>query len=163
MFTSPTKCGWKKGLPKKSLRSEKITTFLLIASLAISFFALFSPQAAATATEITSISPKEGSVGTEVRVNGTIETTNGTYRILFDGEEVKNGTIIGNNVSDTFMVPHRPAGVYNVTLKDLNATSEFHALFTVETAYYVQAVEPAPPNQLQEGNSTQIWVNITGG
>lgn len=163
MLTSPTGHGWKKSLPKKSLTIEKTATFLLTALLLISFFVLFSPQVTATATAITSISPEKGHVGTEVQVNGTIQTANGTYQILFDGEEVKNGTIVGNNVSDTFIVPHRPAGDYKVTLKDLNATSESDILFTVKTAYYVQAVKPAPPNQLQEGNSTQIWVNVTGG
>jgi hypothetical protein len=153
----------EKTLLKKSSIGDKTKTFLLIVLLTISFFSLFLPHAAAAATEIKSISPEEGPVGTEVRVNGTIETTNGTYQILFDGEKVGNGTIIGNNVTETFVVPHRPTGAYNITLEDLNTTTKTSKLFTIETAYYVRAVEPYAPNQLQEGNSTKIWINITGG
>lgn len=157
-------------MTKKYLRRIKIVTLLLTVLLAISFFALFLPHAAAAQTKIISISPEKGRVRAEVSVNGTIETTNGTYRILFNEEKVKKGTIVGNNVNITFIVPHRPAGNYSITLQDINATSGevlssyvFERPFTIETAFYVEAIAPSPPGQLQEGDPVPIWVNITGG
>ncbi|MFQ5999799.1 MAG: hypothetical protein ACE5J6_03375 [Candidatus Bathyarchaeia archaeon] len=123
------------------------------------------PEATATPTPptITSITPDTGHVGGVVQVVGEIDTQNGSYTIFFDEKEVKNGTAVDLVVNDTFVVPHRPMGNYTVKLYDVAANASDTAMFTVETAYYIQAVVPSPPKQLQEGNITKIWVNVTGG
>jgi hypothetical protein len=147
------------------LKRSKITANIMAILLVITLIATLSPKAMATPTSITSIYPESGHVGAVVGVIGGIDTVNGSYTIFFDGEETKNGTAVGTAVNDTFIVPHRPLGNYNVTLQDTttNSSDTFPTLFAVETAYYIKVVTPQPPQQLQEGESTQIYVNVTGG
>ena len=145
-------------------KKDKITaTFIALLLMATFVTSLLLPQATATPT-ITTITPNSGPVGTTVSVVGEIDTANGSYVIYFDDEEVKNGTAVERAVDDTFVVPHRPEGNYNVTLHDSaeNTTSALVS-FVVETAYYIKAIAPTSPEQLQEGESTEIWVNVTGG
>jgi len=149
-----------RNLSKKDKIATTFIAFLLITPL----FALFLPQTTATPTTITKITPTSGPVGTTIRIIGEIDTPNGTYTIYFDGEEVKNGTAIEKAVNDKFVVPHRPEGSYNVTLYD-SSTKTFSTpvSFAVQAAYYIKAVVPPSPGQLQEGDSLKIWVNVTGG
>jgi hypothetical protein len=146
-----------------SLASVFIAT-LLITTLNISFL----PKAAALADmsiPTVIINPQKGNVGDVVRVTGEINTTDGPYLIFFDGEKVKNGTATGTVVNDTFIVPPRLMGNYTVTLHDLTIKSNYTSSepFTVQTAYFVKAVVPSPPKQIQEGESTKILVNVAGG
>jgi len=143
----------------KSKITATFATLLLIATIIASLL----PQATATPTAITAITPNSGPVGTIVRVNGEIDTTNGSYTIFFDEEEVKNGIAVNGAVNDTFVVPRRPRGSYTVKLHDVTGNTDDTATFTIETAYYIEAVVPTHPEQLQEGELTQIWVNVTGG
>ena len=136
-----------------------LTTLLLLTTITASFL----PQAIANPTTITTITPDEGPVETIVRLVGEIDTTNGLYTIFFDEEEVKKGTAVDVAVNDTFIVPHRPRGNYAVKLHDVTGNTNDTATFTIETAYYIEAVVPTQPEQLQEGELTQIWVNVTGG
>lgn len=144
-------------------KKDKITTTFIALLLMITFLAPLLPQTTATPT-ITTITPTSGPVGTTVKIEGIIDTTNGTYTIYFDGEEVKNGTALEKAVDDTFVAPHRPEGSYNITLYD-SSTKTFSApvSFAVKTAYHIKAVVPTSPEQLQEGDSLTIWVNVTGG
>ena len=147
---------------KREMTFIFITTLLIIALIASSL-----PEATATPTPITieSIEPSSGYVGDVVRVIGEIDTVNGSYIIFFDEETVKDGTATDTAVNDTFIVPPRPMDDYTVTLHDTTTKSNYTSsvLFTVQTAYLIKAVVPSPPEQLQEGDSTKILVNVTGG
>jgi len=148
-----------RNLSKKS----KITATFIALLLMTAFIASLLPQATATPTTITTITPNSGPVGTTVRVVGEIDTANGLYVIYFDEEEVKNGTAVEGAVDDTLVIPHRPRGNYTVRLHDVTGNTNGTATFTIETAYYIEAVVPTQPEQLQEGEPTEIWVNVTGG
>jgi hypothetical protein len=133
------------------------TTLLLITTL----IAPLLPQAAATPTTITTITPNSGPVGTTVRVVGEIDTLNGSYQIRWDEESVKNETCASGTktVNDTFVVPLSAEGDHDVTLYDITNTTESSPVtFTVTTSYYVSA-EPA---RIQEGLNTNITVGING-
>jgi len=149
-----------RNLSKKGKTTATFIALLLMTTFIVS---LLLPLATATPT-ITYIAPDSGSVGTTVRVVGEIDTPNGSYVIYFDEEKVKNGTAVERAVNDTFVVPHHPKGNYSVTLHDSAAnTTSALVSFEVETAYYIRAIVPTSPGQLQEGEPTEIWVNVTGG
>jgi len=145
------------------LDKGKITAAFATLLLTTTIIASLLPQATATPTTIATVSPNSGPVGTIVRVTGEIDTTNGSYTIFFDEEEVKNGTAVDGAVNDTFVVPHRPRGNYIVKLHDVTGNTNDTATFTIETAYYIEAVVPTKPEQLQEGELTEIWIKVTGG
>ncbi len=69
-------------------------------------------------SQIVAINPESGAVGSQVNVQGTIGTSNGSYSILFGSDYVINGTADGYSVNRNFTVPNFPAGNYNITLKD---------------------------------------------
>jgi hypothetical protein len=120
---------------------------------------------AASPIAIVSISPSSGYVGTSVQVNGTIDTVNGTYRILFDEKPVVNGTASPQKtVGATFSVPSCYKDNFTVKLYDVNATTtSAPKYFIVNTKYYINAIMPPHQTQLMEGQSATIRVNITGG
>jgi len=120
-------------LNRNLIKKGKIAVTLIALLLMATFIASLLPQAIATLTPtIATITPNSGPVGTTVRVNGTIETTNGSYQILWDGESVKNGTTVGIAVNDTFIVPVSTEGDHNVTLYDVaNKTESLPQTFTV--------------------------------
>jgi len=139
------------------LDKGKITAVFATLLLITTIIASLLPQATATPTTITTITPNSGPVGTTVRVTGEIDTVNGSYQILWDGESVKNGTAVEKAVNDTFVVPLSAEDDHNVTLYDMDAQTESPPeLFTVTTSYSVSA-EPA---RIQEGLNTNITVDI---
>jgi hypothetical protein len=142
---------------------EKIITAFLIVLLVTTLTASVIPWATAAPTSITSITPKSGHVGDTIRVVGEIDTTNGTYTIFFDEEILQNGTALDKIVNATFLVPHRPKGNYVIRLYDESTEISDAKTFSVKTAYNIKAITPPPPKQLQQGQSTEIWVNVTGG
>jgi len=143
-------------------RKEKIKAAFMVMLFVTTFMVSLLPEVAVAEVAI-SIEPKLGYVGDTIHVNGTIETLNGNYTIFFDEELVKSGTAVEMAVNDTFVVPHRPLGNYTVMLHDVEANKNVTATFTLKTKCYIEAVVPPPPKQLQEGTSTEIWVNVTGG
>lgn len=149
-----------------TLLKKRAVTAFIIALLSLSFFVTcFTPKVKASPTTIVSISPSSGYVGDLVRLNGNIDTANGTYRIFFDDELVSNGTASSNKAVDTtFLVPHRYKGNYTVKLYDVkaNATSA-PKNFIINTKYYINAIIPPQQTQLMESQSTTIRVNVTGG
>jgi hypothetical protein len=152
-----------KQVHKNLSKKEKITAAFIAILLATTFMASLLPEVTATTVAI-SINPKSGHIGDSIHVNGTIITPNGNYTIFFNGTPVKNGTATNNEVNDIFTVPpNHPADNYNVTLQDLVSKINANATFTLEPKYYIKAVVPPTPKQLQESNSTTIWVNVTGG
>jgi len=150
--------------PIKGSITSVFITILLATTLIISSL----PKTTAHTSEPTatvSIAPESGYVGDVIRVVGEINTTDGLYLVFFDREEVKNGTATGKAVNDTFVVPPKPMGNYTVTLHDVTTKSNYTSPepFTLQTAYFIKAVVPSPPEQLQQGESTKIFVNVTGG
>jgi hypothetical protein len=149
------------------MKRNKAISMLLLVS--ISLAVLFTiPTHAITITEI---DPVSGSVGTEVRLIGTIDTQGGAYTILFDVDDdgsaettVKTGNAPTNSymVNTTFVVPScvgTDAGRdHKVTLQDDSYGSTHNATFTVETSTEMTATEYA-----QEGDETAINMSATGG
>ena len=165
MFTSLTRRGYvSKSLGKEGKRVNerlskrgKVAATFVAMLLVITFTASLLPEATATPSpvEIVSINPPSGPVGETVRVNGTIDTVNGSYQILFDGKEVMNGNATGTTVNTTFIVPLSAKGNHSVTLVDV-AGGNHSVNFNVITSYYVK-VEPA---RIQEGLNTTITVGV---
>jgi hypothetical protein len=147
-----------------SIKTKKLVAIFLVTLFLTALVSPFLHQTYAAPTELT-ISPTEGLVGTYVNVDGTIDTTNGTYRIFFDSTQVNNGTADNaGRVASFFKVPHTTNGTHTITLHDVTASTNDTKNFTVETAYYIQAINlPQSPSQLQEGAEIEIQANITGG
>ena len=151
-----------KNLPKKAKITVAFITILLLTTLISSLL----PNATATPVEIVSVTPESGQVGNIVRVIGQIDTANGSYAIFFDDERVKNGTAVETMVNDTFNVPSRPIGNYDITLHDTTTTNNATAEFTViEINVYCQARNKYDQEPLANV-SVDVYVNmtrITGG
>ena len=85
-------------------------------------------------TNITAVNPKSGIVGSQVSVQGTIGTANGSYLIYFGDKLVVNNTSAGYYVNASFTVPNLLVGKYNITLQDatsrLSATQSFSLITT---------------------------------
>lgn len=146
-----------KNLPKKAKITVAFITFLLLTTLISSLL----PNATATPVEIVSVTPESGQVGDAVRVIGQIDTANGPYAIFFDEERVKNGTAVETLVNDTFNVPTRPTGSYDLTLHDITTTSNATAEFTViEIIAYCQARNKYDKKPLANV-SVDVYVNTT--
>jgi hypothetical protein len=114
-------------------------------------------------TEIVLVSPQEeGVVGQSVNVQGTIQTSNGAYEIWFGNKLVASSTSEGYYVNVNFTIPQLSGGAYTIILRDkgrnVNATSPFSVLIS----YNIQALEPSPPAQLQEGRNVVLNVTFTG-
>lgn len=141
----------------------------MVILLAITFtFTTLLPHVRATnGVEITSITPTthNGKVGDTVQIIGTINKTDGEYRIWFGSYNVTptEPRATGNLVSATFQIPHVPNENYTITLQDIDKNINATALFYVGTAYYIKAVTPSSPQQLQENDTVNILVNVTGG
>jgi hypothetical protein len=150
-------------LPK---RGKAAATLAML--LTISFIATFLPKATATPTLAISIHPISGTVGTEVEVNGTIDTLNGGYTIRWNGTlNVTTGYATGYNITTSFVIPQTigaPSGRdVLIELVDDTVDNAVNTTFTLYTKYNIEAVVPSPPSQLQEGRITDILVNVTGG
>ena len=141
----------------------------MIILLAVTFtFTIFLPHVRATnGVEITSFTPTthSGKVGDTVQIIGTINITNGEYRIWFNTYNVTptEPRATGNQVNATFQIPHVPNGNYTITLQDVDKNVNATTWFYVEPAYYIKAITPSPPQQLQENSTVNVLVNVTGG
>ncbi len=150
---------------KKSLEMTKATVFIL---LAFAFFLSSLETPEVTAAVSVTITPTSGKVGSTIEINATIETQDGFYIVRWDGTlNVTTGYAVEHSVLTSFTVP-QTAGTSEgrdvpVELID-NATNTIgEATFKLYTGYHINAVTPSPPLQLQEGATTNIWANITGG
>jgi hypothetical protein len=136
--------------------------------LAITFtFTTFPHVRATDGVEITSITPssRQGKVGDTVSIVGTINTTDGGFWVWFGSYNVTptDAKATEHYVSATFQIPHVPNGNYTITLLDVDKNINATALFLVEPAYYIKAIVPPSPQQLQENSTVNILVNVTGG
>ena len=105
-------------------------------------------------------SSASGPVGTNVNIQGTIYTSNGTYQIILGKNVVASGTSEGYYVNANFTVPEVPSGSYALILSDVAINVNSSSIsFSVTTAYSVAPV----PSTVQEGNSLTLNVNVTGG
>jgi len=109
------------------------------------------------------LSPQDtGIVGQQVSLQGTIDTQNGAYEVWFGSNLVVSKNAEGYNVNANFTIPQIAGGDYTITLRDvsenINATSPFNVLI----AYYLEALAPSAPTQLQEGDSIVLNVTLTG-
>ncbi|MEM3695275.1 MAG: hypothetical protein QXJ11_04885 [Candidatus Bathyarchaeia archaeon] len=146
----------------KTTAPNKIKSILFLLLLLSSIMFTFSLLPSAKAeTKIVSINPTSGYVGTNVTLTANVSTT-GTYRILFDENEILSGEATENNVTVSFIIPHAPQGAHNITLIDAMGENDTGS-FTILTFQSFKPQVPEPPAQLQEGASLIITVNITGG
>jgi len=153
------------------LKKTTVVTTFIIMLLAVTFtFTTLLPYVRATnGVEITSVTPTtyRGKVGDTVRIIGTINTTNGEYQIWFGSYNVTPAEprAVGNQVNASFQISHVPNGNYNITLQDVDKNINATALqvFLVEPAYYIKAIKPSSPQQLQENGTVNVLVNVTGG
>ena len=151
-----------KDLTKSSARKMKTVLFLLI--VIISTLTFLSVSDVRAETEIISITPSQGNVGTTVQLKANITTPDGSFQIRFDGETITSGNATGNSVDVSFKIPSAPAGNHNITIFDVeNNTESAPKTFTILPSYSLKAYTPEPPMQLQEGDSVNISLNITGG
>ncbi len=157
-------------VPRNAFRKGLVTPVLIALIFAIMLITPLVPRViAAPTTTIAVIDPSSGSVGTEVRVNGTIDTANGTYILRWDERlDVTIGNATEYDVYISFIVPHtvgEPDSGREVLIEliDNKTGSIANASFRLYTQYHVKAVVPQSPFQLQEGQETDIWVNVTGG
>lgn len=146
----------------KTAAPNKIKSTLLFTLLLSSIIFTFSllPKAKAE-TKIVSINPTSGYVGTNVTLTANVSNL-GTYRILFDGNEILSEEATENNITISFIVPRAPRGVHNITLIDARGEKDTKT-FTIVTFQSFKPQVPEPPAQLQEGANLTITVNITGG
>jgi hypothetical protein len=109
------------------------------------------------------VSPQEeGVVGQKVNIQGTIDTTNSAYEIWFGKKLVVNTTSEGYYVNANFTIPKVSGGDYTITLRDVSENVNATYPFNVLVAYYIEALEPSPPAQLQEGSNVVLNVTFTG-
>jgi hypothetical protein len=128
-----------------------------------SAFMIFLPSGRAVSVAVTSITPSSGIVGTPVRIIGTINTTDGSYKIWFSSQMVTGANTSGNSVDATFSVPAFPEGNQTVTLQDVAKNLNATTLFYVEPAFYINTIlMPSSPKQLQENSTVTIQANMTG-
>ena len=140
--------------------SQSICVFFIIVVVAASFS--FLPRVSAEMNVI-SIVPTHGAVGESVVLTSNLTTSNGTYQVRFEDSVVASGNASGNAVSTSFVVPETTAGNHTVKVVDLTTGDNASTLFNVTTSYFLNVVVPESPRQLQEGDSANIWVNVTGG
>jgi hypothetical protein len=154
-----------KDMNKKLLKTTKAAVFILLACTLI----LGSLQTLKVTADVTiTIKPTKGQVGTTIEINATIETENGFYIVRWNGtSNVTTGYAIGNTVQTSFVAPQTAGapGGRNITVELIDNTTQNvgTATFELFTGYHIKAVTPPPPLQMQEGATTNIWVNITGG
>jgi hypothetical protein len=143
---------------------EKAAAVTLLMLLSVSF--LFMPLSVVTGqlgVNILQVSPEEeGIVGQTVNLQGTIDTSNGRYQIWFDDTLVLSNSSDGYYVNANFTIPQLPQGDYSITLRDILTNANTTYDFTLKLAYFIQAVVPASPELLQEGNDVVLNVTIAG-
>lgn len=142
-----------------------IVAVVMISLTIIFVFSFLLPCVKAPIVEISSISPDShrGEVGEEIRIVGTLNTTDGSYRVLFGSMIVNVSSAIGNDVDATFRAPSLPKGNYTITLQDDETKENDTTWFVIETAYFITPVLPVKPEQLQQNDSVRLNLEVTGG
>jgi hypothetical protein len=109
----------------------------LIVSVLLSFVFLYvacsSVFAQQVGTNLETVNPGSGAVGSQVNVQGTIDTPNGSYLVYFWDQLVVNNTSKEYSVDSNFTVPNLTAGNYNITLQDATSNHSATKSFTITT------------------------------
>ncbi len=148
----------------------KNVAVLLVLVVSLSSMSSLNTPAVKASPASLSITPAEGVVGDPLIAAGVIDTLNGGFTIRWNHAINFTGTAVNDNATKAFVVPPtvgapRPLG-RNVTVELIDEALGLVVdarNFTLFTKYDIQVEKPLPPNQLREGNSTSIKVNITGG
>ncbi len=137
--------------------------FLIALSVTFALMPLYVVSAQGGPAITTIVPPSQtGKVGDPVRILGNIGTANGAYQIWFGNKLVVSNTSTGVNIDANFPVPELPGGAYAIILRDVSSNINATQPFNVETGYYVKALVPSAPAQLQEGSNVTLNVTITG-
>ncbi len=147
------------------MKKKALVTALIVLLTLMVFSQIISLNVNAIDVKITSISPstRTGKVGDNVTIVGTLNTTNGAYHVWFGSRLIVNGTASENNVNCSFTVPTLPNGNYTITLQDITANANATSWFLIQTAYHIKVTEITDFEQLQEGETVNISISITGG
>jgi hypothetical protein len=147
---------------KKALK-KKIAVYLVVAVL-LSIFELVPIPSAMAATPLISINPTSGVVGGTVTASGQINTTDGAFTIRWNQAFNFTGVAVGNNFTRSLSVPSTAGGnivveLIDETLDTIVATTDF----TLIAKFGIHVDTLPSPRQLQEGNKTNVKINVTGG
>ena len=149
-------------MAKPLFKKIEFSTIILLV-LTFTVMTSFFPKAKAE-TEIISIAPSSGNVGTSVQLIANISTENGEYTVKFDELDVASGNAVEYEVNATFNVPDSLSGNHTILVTDVTAGENGTRTFEVLTSYSLEVLPKVePPAQLQEGDGIQILLNITGG
>lgn len=132
---------------------------LCIALLALTYLTILPVPNAHAEVSIIDLSQAEGFVGDLVELTGQINTTNGVYEVLFDGELLGNGSAALTVLQHELQIPNTTRGEHVIALRDVEKNATSDAIFTVKTRYIVTPVKP----RLQEGDNATVAAMVTGG
>jgi len=145
------------------LKKKAVTVTLLILMSVAFLFMPLSLVLGQLGVNIYLVTPQEkGVIGQNVNIQGTIDTTNGEYQIWFGNKLVASNTSEGYYVNANFTIPELPGGDYTITLRDFSKNVNATQPFSISMAYYIEALVPSPPKQLQEGSDVVLNVKLTG-
>ena len=144
--------------------TNKAFAATLLVLLGVSFlFMSFPPAFGQLGINIYTVTPTQAIAGEEINVQGTIDTSNGEYRLYLGNALVASTTSEGFYVNANFTVPELPGGDYTLILRDVARRINATSTFTIQTGYFIKAIKPSSPSQLQEGNEVALNVTVTGG
>ena len=150
-----------------ALRRNRVISFIMFILIVAIVFSSVLVRVQAVNVAITNITPvlKTGKVGDSVNIIGTINTTNGAYRIMFEKQVVVSQNASGSAVNASFTVPQIAQGNHTLILQDVTKNVNATSSFIVSPAYYLKVDKGAlVENRLfQEESSVTFWANITGG
>jgi uncharacterized membrane protein (DUF106 family) len=115
---------------KKKALALIILVLLSSVFLYMAFSSVFAQQ---VGTNVVTVNPGSGAIGSEVNVQGTIDTPNGSYLVYFGDQLVINSTSDGYSVSTNFTVPNLTTGNYNITLQDATSNHSATKSFAITT------------------------------
>jgi hypothetical protein len=151
-------------MQEKSCLKKKAVTVTLLILMSVAF--LFMPLSLVLGqlgVNIYLVNPEEeGVIGQNVNLQGTIDTTDGKYEIWFDKKLVASNSSEGYYVNANFTVPELAGGDYTITLRDVSENVNATYPFSILMAYYIEALVPSSPKQLQEGSDVVLNVKLTG-
>jgi hypothetical protein len=137
---------------------------LLVALVGVSLILIALPPAGGQlGLNILQVQPTEAAARQTVNVQGTINTSNGPYRLFLGNTLVTMGNAEGFYVNANFTVPEIPGGTYTMILRDSTTNQMANSNFIVKTGYFITPMIPASPEQLQEGDDVAINVTVAGG
>ena len=143
---------------------KKVIAAVLLFLVGVSpILAYLSPVKGQLGVNLFQVTPTQGVPGRTVNVQGTINTANGQYNLYLGNILVATNTSEGSYVNANFTVPELPGGDHTLTLIDVAQRINASSTFTIQTGYFINAIEPSAPEQLQEGNDVVLNLTVTGG